>query len=106
MSKWIRFIPKTKEHGVSKHPLYGTWNSMIHRCYNSESTNFPYYGAKGVTVCERWIQSFWAFVEDVGERPMNHELSRNEDQGNYEPVNCQWLPAQENRNPVLFTHKM
>lgn len=34
--------------------LYKMWSHMIDRCYNTNCKEYPYYGARGVTVCERW----------------------------------------------------
>lgn len=38
-------------HGLSHHPLYKVWASMIDRCSNKNNEN---YGGKGVKVCEEW----------------------------------------------------
>ena len=51
--------------GFSKHPLYKTWRGMINRCTNPNSDSYPNYGGRGITVCERWLDSPWLFAEDV-----------------------------------------
>ncbi|MED3552534.1 hypothetical protein [Cytobacillus praedii] len=56
-----------------KHPLYTTWNGMIARCYYKSHTHYKYYGAKGVTVDDRWHE-FWNFVEDVDNHLENGHL--------------------------------
>ena len=43
-----------KTHGMSKTPLYKCWEDMIQRCNNSNSKNFKYYGARGISVCDEW----------------------------------------------------
>ena len=74
-------------------PEYRIWHSMRSRCYNEKHTAYRHYGAKGVTVCRRWRQSFEAFLADVGPRPSaRHYLDRFPNaSGNYEPGNCRWF---------------
>lgn len=88
---------------IANHPLYHTWNSAIHRCHSTTNRKYKYYGARGVTVCERWKNNFWAFVADMGERPEGTTLDRIDPFGNYEPDNCRWadtaLQAGNRRQP-------
>ena len=79
----------------SKHPLYGTWRMMIRRCSTPKAVEWPHYGGRGISVCERW-QDFWLFVEDVGERPAGMELDRIDNDGNYEPGNVRWVTHSAN----------
>lgn len=86
--------------GMSGSPTHVTWTSMINRCSRPCMENYPLYGGRGITVCERW-KDFANFLADMGERPsMKHSIDRypNKD-GNYEPGNCRWATASEqNRN--------
>lgn len=88
---------KNTTHGLSKSPEYVAWASMIARCRNEGATGYHDYGARGITVCERWIGSFEMFFADMGPRPSaNHSLDRFPDvDGNYEPGNVRWATKEE-----------
>jgi hypothetical protein len=63
---------------------------MLARCENPKEPSFEYYGARGISVCERW-HDFDNFLEDMGERPPGRTLDRYPNKtGNYEPGNCRW----------------
>lgn len=73
---------------------YATWRSMIMRCEAKSNRSYRYYGGLGITVCQRWRESFEAFLEDMGERPTTaHSIDRENNDGNYEPSNCRWATA-------------
>lgn len=76
-------------------PTYSTWLAMRDRCLNPKAKAFPHYGGKGVTICDRWRESFEAFLEDMGERPKSKTLDREDASGNYEPQNCKWATSKE-----------
>jgi hypothetical protein len=67
------------------------WYGMIDRCTNPKSISYRRYGGRGIAVCERWLSSFDAYLEDVG-FPPSPELSidRIDNDGNYEPSNVRW----------------
>jgi hypothetical protein len=83
------------KHGCNQsNPTYLSWHAMKMRCKKRES-----YILKGISVCDRWINSFENFLEDVGDRPRNTTLDRINNNGNYEPNNCRWAsPKTQRRN--------
>ena len=74
---------------------------MKTRCYNKKAKNYKYYGALGISVCERWLNSFEDFLEDMGEAPERTSLARHQDKGNHEPGNVSWIPRSENSSEAF-----
>lgn len=78
---------------------YSAWCSMKARCYNPHVEDFKFYGGRGIKVCDRWLNSFPNFLEDMGNCPKGLSIDRypNND-GNYEPDNCRWATPKEQAN--------
>lgn len=70
-------------------PTYSSWRAMVDRCNKPSCGPFKYYGAKGIRVCERWLE-FGNFLEDMGERPPGASLDRLNPFSHYSPTNCRW----------------
>jgi hypothetical protein len=80
-------------------PTFNSWSSMRDRCRRATSSNYANYGGRGISVCDRWANSFANFLADMGERPAGMTLDRIDPLGNYEPGNCQWsTPIEQARN--------
>jgi hypothetical protein len=78
-------------------PEYHSWAAMKDRCLNRNSTSYENYGARGITICDRWRNSFSAFQSDMGPRPPGTSLDRINNDLGYGPSNCRWATPTEQR---------
>jgi hypothetical protein len=75
---------------------HNSWRAIVQRCTNPNDRVYPRYGGRGVTVCERWLESFEAFLVDVGPAPsQEHTIDRIDNACGYEPGNVRWATQQE-----------
>ena len=88
---------------------YRSWQNAKRRCFDEHSKDFPYYGGRGITMCEDWQNSFASFLADVGPKSDSSlTLDRIDNGSHYEPGNCRWdsywHQTRNRRSNVMLTH--
>lgn len=89
-----RSLPNKVKHGQSGSPTYHAWERILARCHNPKTKDFPRYGGRGITVCERW-HDFAKFHADMGDIPPGLTIERINNARGYEPNNCRWASHKE-----------
>lgn len=90
--------PNKQTHGMSKTKLFNVWRGMKQRCEYPKHRSYSDYGGRGIKVCDEWYHDFqafhdWAMVAGYQE---GLTIDRIDNDGDYEPNNCQWITLQEN----------
>ncbi|SRR6266511_5038461 len=96
-------------HDATGSPEYVSWQRIKQRCLDPYNPSYPRYGGRGITMCDRWRDSFEAFLADMGPRPTpGHTVERIDNALSYFPDNCRWADrteqARNTRRNRLITH--
>lgn len=90
-------MAKRRKHNIRK--LYpreeSSYRNMMTRCFNEKATGYEYYGGRGITVCQHWVDDFYNFYKDMGPRPDNCSIDRVDNNKDYTPTNCRWATHTE-----------
>lgn len=81
--------------GAKLTPEYRLWRAIRQQCENPKERSYGCYGARGIKVCSRWIESFESFLEDIGPQPSGMSFQRIDVNGDFGPENCIWAPKPE-----------
>lgn len=92
----------TAEQTAVRRAMYSTWSAMKDRCTNEKNRGYKYYGARGIYVCDEWINNFDAFfvyvqtLDHYGEPKRSIDRIDNDD--GYRPGNVRWATSKEQAN--------
>ena len=107
----LKFESRNSTHGLSKTRLHSIWSGMKERCYRKNSPAYKWYGERGITIYQEWIDDFmnfynWAMDNGYEDGLSIDRINVNE---NYEPSNCRWIPLEEQalntRTTKFLTYK-
>jgi len=96
-----------RKHGAANTPEHTAWKMLKQRCLNPRCNQYKNYGARGIKVCDRWMNSFENFIKDMGKRPAGMSIERKDNSKGYEPDNCVWATdkaqCRNKRNNTMIT---
>lgn len=82
-------------HGKSSTKEFRSWSDAKARCMNDKHVWFTYYGGRGITMCDSWVESFQKFYEDMGDCPDGCSLDRVDVNQGYFKSNCRWATSKD-----------
>lgn len=93
--------------GLASSPEYKVWHHMKRRCYDPLNRDYRWYGGRGIAICDRWLNSFLAFYEDMGPRPSkDYSIERINNDAGYSKENCKWATQEEQKQNTRNVRKL
>ena len=99
-------VKRNTTHGLRYSRTYSIWESMKKRCRDPKNASYRYYGAIGITVCDRWIGRFENFLDDMGECPEGMSIDRIDTNSGYFKENCRWADATTQSNNRNYNRRI
>lgn len=99
------------KHGLCHTNIYLVYKAMCNRCYNPNAKSYNFYGKRGITICDEWLdketgfESFYKWSMENGYAPRKPDeksnsitLDRIDSNGPYAPWNCRWTTMKIQQN--------